>query len=920
MTFTRCIKTYKDAPDTISKGEILPVIIQDGKPTAIKCHPNGETHFNLADEDKEYFEPATQEDFQNQINQLQTHIHTLLQSQDGIIREIDSLQTGSTPALHSGETPAMETGMTKLPDAKSPSDLRNKALLTKKTTKEYTENLKKATDTLIYKIQEQTRIAKAAEQQLKNKLSDLNYIIDTINLYLGSAEEIIPLQDGEPEPASTPVHIRQTVLYMDEETALNLRDFDHTSIPKFDQWLLEKPEHLAQILPNPKGIVVLQPRRESRSCTLLEDQIENARSYWLIRNGKRLHRILSPLHIGEFLIPRQDSPLHNLRQENGKPLRPGTQEYETRMKHEETNVRRQMQAALLLQGIFDRTRLFHPWEGPLPNLLDDNTWNEKIKIIRDTDSTLHDGRPSFYQWLQKTNGRIREGLRICGDFPTWSEYKNRIEPQSARMSGPKANKTHTIVKTKHGYYQILFERDDYNWTTGKNFTKRASYLIHETDGFWICIDNASIPDMEYYLNDRSNRRHYETMVPALQTAINLKKQEIATEKPFRLLLLQELKKIDETCQETTLDDLITWYKNKTKDQRPILPHDSNAFLKILNSFKAATRKKIPCRPQDFGNPDQILLIHLSPNGITVLKTQPDEKLYTTKEIWEKSKGKWELHKTTEFFIPQKRKILPPSILFQNKEWETWPDDLHHSQLHHLPKALETKLIETASATPLEPDEKLLCINKRDKNSGYYLAIAKFPEKKQKTEKFLAWQHITPAINCHYIHWDKTFNFLPLERNHTYRYISKNNKTLTNTGDKNESGTETLWVDKNLAAQIEALHDEDKKNNNHIQSLKCWADKNKESAENTRFNAWKKAQLEKYLADRGHPDLFPDYLKTLFKPDTKTPFIQETLECLLNQGHKKTALTGITASQLLKLAGRPPNQTATDLDSLGWTTS
>jgi hypothetical protein len=66
--------------------------------------------------------------------------------------------------------------------------------------------------------------AQAMLGPMEELVKQLEANIFTVNLYLGTEEEIVLLRDGASAPADTPITMRQLLLYMDEETAAFAED------------------------------------------------------------------------------------------------------------------------------------------------------------------------------------------------------------------------------------------------------------------------------------------------------------------------------------------------------------------------------------------------------------------------------------------------------------------------------------------------------------------------------------------------------------------------------------------------------------------------------------------------------------------------------------------------------------------------
>lgn len=115
-------------------------------------------------------------------------------------------------------------------------------------------------------LEAQLRAMAAELEPLQAQIAMYEEGIWTMNLYLGRDEEIHTLRAGEPAPAGTPIHVRQQVLAMDEESALfaEAGGMDVRDIEAFDKWITSDPRHLEQVLPEQRGVVAIIPRRQAR--------------------------------------------------------------------------------------------------------------------------------------------------------------------------------------------------------------------------------------------------------------------------------------------------------------------------------------------------------------------------------------------------------------------------------------------------------------------------------------------------------------------------------------------------------------------------------------------------------------------------------------------------------------------------------
>lgn len=490
---------------------------------------------------------------------------------------------------------------------------------------------------LVKEIEAQMAAAKAEVElmmkPLRKQLAVMEEGLWTVNLYLGRDEEIVPLLDGEPAPADTPITLRQQVLSMDEETAAHADQggIDARHIEVFDEWIKD-PSHLEQVFPEPKGVVVLVPRSRGRDYQdpWVNEAMRqaNAQSYFLLRNGGNLFRMATDFQVGRHLIPTTDEFTglfvvsrfnHETRQTETHEILPGTKEWDDASERQDARQRHYMRMALILQGLVDRTTVFHPLPPQGVNLLHNDAYeNGTAVLIRDAEGLLTDGREDFYDWLKRLNAELRVGMRVLGAFATsefndagdyrsgsssngWRERpNNRITPRSS--SYPRSDVVHRLEgrKALHGVqgFTFKFDRADQVWTRDGRLRaakNRGTCTILPTDKFLLPYDLVTVEELRYYLGSRRQRHAYEHMFPLLHAAVAAKEAEAAEEAPFRVLLAGELVKADGslTLDEATalLDELVHWWKLSAKHHRALNgdpAHESRAIREIVAEHLART--------------------------------------------------------------------------------------------------------------------------------------------------------------------------------------------------------------------------------------------------------------------------------------------------------------------------------------------
>ena len=475
-----------------------------------------------------------------------------------------------------------------------------------KRAKEEIEQQKRALDEMVRKIN-------ADLAPLEEQAARLRDGIAALNLYLGRDEWIETLRTGTPAPATEPLHIRQTVLAMDEEAALvdlKYGGIDFNSIDKFDEWILSDPIHLNQVLPEQRGVVAIVPRRSSISYS--KDPWENdsknnanRETWWLIRNGENLYRIvIDDFSVGSRLIPRADEFTSMFLESDGhggkKSIQPGSSQWLQAEKHADVKTRHYMKIALVLQGLVARTAIFHPLPVPDLNLLEQTHYDEGfVRLIADDELSLDMGHPPFDRWLRAINENIRVGVRIIGDFGTYysrtsrSSSTDRPRKHPEYASGPDKLVVHTLNReSTQGEFTFAYDRTDEVWDERRMRYRapraRASFRIQPGDGDFIAIDFVNRDEIRYYLDSRSERRHYLSSFPLLRATLEFLDKEAAEEAPFRALLEAELTKLDGA---DSVDDLIRWWKVANKWNRA-LNGEPEAEAKAARVIIAEAKRRI----------------------------------------------------------------------------------------------------------------------------------------------------------------------------------------------------------------------------------------------------------------------------------------------------------------------------------------
>ena len=533
---------------------------------------------------------------------------------------------------------------------------------------------------------EQEKILELAAAKWGDQLARLNYAIESINLYLGRDEQFTCIQEGEPAPAEEPITIRQTVLFMDEECALHAEEggIDFKTINDFDLWL-GQPAHLRQVLTEAKGIVALRLRRGEKfyaDATVWERIMfnqANGGTYILVRNGQKLWRVWNNLELPGHLFPtKAEFEALFYDKWSQEPLQPGSLRYQKALNEAQGLRKLYLQAALLLQGIVDRTRVFHPLAVERVNLLDPNPDPAVIRLIRDAENLLGSGRPPYAEWRRELNDRLEVGKRIVFGGTSYMRYQHedhkcgysRTHPRF--VDWPKRDVIYTLADVASGGhdFQFQFQRE--------GTARRATFNLYKRDDFILNFDDATEEDIEFYLGDRANRHHYLSSFPLLQATLRLGREEKEKEKPFVDLLARQAATqcgINEGQARQWLSVIIPWWKQKNKFSRGLTSSEKSAYRQIMNEVRL--RLEIRANPADAqtaariaaARPDWLVIAKDSGYTVTCLRRVPGILGLVIRETW--SPDGQDLKATADSFMPGSE-TGRWELLASRPEWAEWP--------------------------------------------------------------------------------------------------------------------------------------------------------------------------------------------------------------------------------------------------------
>lgn len=450
---------------------------------------------------------------------------------------------------------------------------------------------------------------------LKKQIQSVRRVVDIIELYMGVNEEIIQIREGEPAPVTEPITFRQLVLFMDEEVG-DERDggLDWQDVDVFDNWM---QENYARLLPEKKGVVVVRPRRSDKDYRILDNDPvmsafinagmneKNRDTYILIRNGENLYRIWTDLKIYPHLFPSQEEMIKLSDEEDVK--------FSSDRERNKDSILAYKRNVLIMQGLIDRTDIFKPIPVGL-HLMKPETYGDHVRFIYDGSNLLSNGRKSWDEYLKDINSRVTKGSRIFfSGFPYWLFAKDDRGYSMWRFplhnKGWRENR-HPPMPPKGIYnvkevracpdrylsetaFLLNWKRDgEERWDNARGFVERKAatpFLLSESDNFYLNYDELSLDDIEYYLNDRVNRKDYLRMMPVLRGIKKLRLEELEAEKNFVRFISGKLGKSGPEFEKSVWD-AIAWWKMKVIEKRPLTKEDAKAVRMILRKLKGIDSK------------------------------------------------------------------------------------------------------------------------------------------------------------------------------------------------------------------------------------------------------------------------------------------------------------------------------------------
>ena len=314
------------------------------------------------------------------------------------------------------------------------------------------------------------------------------------------AEDAVKCCDGDPAASGEKLRVMQRRLYMDEECLLDYRGggIEFKDIHAFDKWIAQ-PENRDRILPFPRTIAGFRVRRfekeredgEGAWRAFVNVQLAQADkfTYFYVRNGEQVWRIVADFEFEEMLFPDQsqfdpakpmmvkffgdrvdemitrdawevmkaeEEEQYRLytewKQENPeeswiqnphrnsigfsfsykeyKPFDPSNVYYDDITDELSKQIKRYNRIAVIIQGLFDRSLVIHP--HPPVHLWTPEGFESAVELIYDAMTLTHGDAPDFEAYRTRLNALLDADSVVTGQEDYWLRLEAERENQRIR--------------------------------------------------------------------------------------------------------------------------------------------------------------------------------------------------------------------------------------------------------------------------------------------------------------------------------------------------------------------------------------------------------------------------------------------------------------------------------------------------------
>lgn len=513
--------------------------------------------------------------------------------------------------IGAGENEKQETSSEELMATESPEHI--KAMLdSSQRLQNKLEEIRLMTDILIEakkaeleaKLQEMDKYLSV----INEKVSALVKVISVLNIYTGRTVDLHLINEGDAASPKEPLSLRQRIIFMDEELCVHLDyEADYKDIPTFFEWLKE-PKNRDIVIPEPRSIVTLKPKRfnmDYRSGDYTYDKIRNEwnkHTYILLRNGDNLWWAESEdLEVWDWAFPHED-----FEEAFQKSLEKDRSFVDSRIKQHEAVKYRITKYMTFIQGLLDQRPDIIGTTSVRPNLLK----LTGVRLIRDDENLIGTGRKPWGEFVKEKNASIHRGTRIvyiagkawdkqyydhrqCADSGGFLKfYFNRYSWPDMPSSGIYNADTVEVVDhyEKGNAVKRTYEHLIFRYSPGDTVFDRSTLEEHERKNkiswvfsprYVINYDAVTLEELRGYLEDRTLRPDFASMLTLLKEVLRQKEREMRDEDAFKHLLSEDiLRETGSRPDKTTINEAVDWWKGKVIFSRPLRSDDAKAWRMI----------------------------------------------------------------------------------------------------------------------------------------------------------------------------------------------------------------------------------------------------------------------------------------------------------------------------------------------------
>ena len=445
-------------------------------------------------------------------------------------------------------------------------------------------------------------------KKITKQVKNLHRVITVMNLYTGKGVSLEVVCDGEPASGNEPIHVRQRILFMDEEYLADAENggIDFQKIDEFNRWLA-KPVNRDIVLPEPKCIVAMKPKRYNAhysSNWYVNEEMNQWNHHTLVyfRDGERILMLESEdLELFGTAIPYSDQ-MERFEKKYQKIMSDRSfQEHNLELLQKESERLGYMYTKYIsfLQGVVDSNEVFLRSDNR-PNFATETG----VRFIRDDEMAIGTGE-TWSAFQKRINGSIRRGTRVvffpyghdergcevsCGKPNRYYYYDSNAPaaPKKGIYNVDYPTKTDHVKNPETGRYEKVTGKTDQlaifyapeRW--GSDNPRMEAWIYNE----WCVLnyDLLTVEDIDRFMADRTQRESFRAWMPILQEArrklVEEKDLENTFKKSLEYRILNENPSFPSESIGEALDEAIRWWKNKVIFSRPLSSDDAKAWRMI----------------------------------------------------------------------------------------------------------------------------------------------------------------------------------------------------------------------------------------------------------------------------------------------------------------------------------------------------